>query len=200
MSVNGRIRNAIVELAKLAVLDKPNVIMATVDSVDVATRTCTCTTISNNTELQLLGVRLMAEVNDGMLIVPSKDSTVIIENTKDYPLIIMYSAIDKVFSVAGGSTFQIDKDGIKLDGDNFNGLVKVKELTDKINAVEKLLNDLINKYNSHTHAGSYPVAGGGGGTAAGTSAVTLAVESQTISPITKQSDIENTKVKHGDGS
>lgn len=194
MSVNSRIRNAIVDLAKLAVLDKPNVIMATVDSVDVATRTCTCTTISNNTELQLLGVRLMAEVNDGLLIVPSKDSTVIIENTKDYPMIIMYSAIDKVFSVAGGSTFQIDKDGIKLDGDGFNGLVKVKELTDKINAVEKLLNDLINKYNAHTHM-YVP-----GTLASIPTAVTTSVESQTISPITKQSDIENTKVMHGDGS
>ena len=200
MSDKSSIAHSIVQLAKMANLNMPNVYMATVDSVDIDSRTCTCTVISNNTELQLLGVRLMAEVNDGVLIVPAKDSTVIIENTKDFPLIIMFSSIDKQFIVAGGSTFQIDKDGLKLDGDKFNGLVKVKELTDKINNLEKLLNDLINKYNAHTHVGSYPVAGGGGGTAGGTSNPTLSTESGTISPITSQSDIENTKVKHGDGS
>ena len=181
--------------------DKLDVYYAYVNTYDAKTCSCSCTLVSGNSDIDLSSVNLMSESNDGLLILPTKDSTVLIGKTVNTPpYVLMFSQIDKILYIAGGSTIQVDKDGLKLDGDKFYGLVKVKELTDKINALEKLLNDLITQYNGHTHLGSYPVTGGGGGTASGTSAATTSLETGTISPITSQSDIENKKVKHGDGS
>ena len=174
--------------------DRPEVYVATVDSVDIGNRTCSCSLVSGSTDIALTNVKLMANVDDGMLITPTVGSTVIIESAPNIePYVSMFSGIDKVFQVAGGSTYQIDSDGIKLNGENFDGLVKVAKLTEKLNNIEDLLNDLITKYNAHTHP-YVNVA------APATTSPTTSLETGTIAPITSQSDIENTTVKHGDGS
>jgi hypothetical protein len=79
-------------------------------------------------------------------------------------------------------------DSIQLNGSNFDGLVKIQDLTTKLNNIENLLNQFIGIYNAHTHAVS--------GTA---TLVPNTLETQTLTP-TQQADIENTTVKHGDGS
>jgi hypothetical protein len=67
-------------------------------------------------------------------------------------------------------------------------VVKVIELTEKLNNLEQLLNDLVTKYNSHTHSG---VSTGGG-----MSGVTTALETGTLTP-TQRSEIENEQITHG---
>lgn len=86
---------------------------------------------------------------------------------------------------------QLLKKLVKCDSFVFNdgelgGLVKVIDLTEKLNNIEKLLNDLITKYNAHTH----------NVTAVGSpTGPSLAQETGTLVP-TKQNEIEDEKVKH----
>lgn len=186
-----RIREGLTALFK-QINGNNNAFSAEVTAVDVNTRSCTCIGISDQVGVTYNDVWLMPEICDGILYVPTVGSTVIIENNANLqPYIVMWSEIDKILWVGGGSAIQIDSDGIKLNGDAFDGLVKVAKLTEKLNDIENLLNDLITKYNSHTHILTLTMG-------TGTAATTLAQETGTIAPITSQSDIENTKVKHGD--
>ena len=69
------------------------------------------------------------------------------------------------------------------------GVIKIKELTDKLNKLVNEVDDLRSKYNGHTHNG---VAAGG---LAVTTSPTTSVQ---LSPITEfnKADYENTKFKH----
>ena len=186
-----RIREGLTALFK-QINGNNNAFSAEVTAVDVNTRSCTCIGISDQVGVTYNDVWLMPEICDGILYVPTVGSTVIIENNANLqPYIVMWSEIDKILWVGGGSAIQIDSNGIKLNGDAFDGLVKVAKLTEKLNDIENLLNDLITKYNAHTHP-YVNVA------APATTSPTTSLETGTIAPITSQSDIENAKVKHGD--
>lgn len=195
MSWQESVRKSIQALAETAKLkDKPDVYYAEVDSVNEAARTCSCTLISGTSDISLTQVNLMAEVNDGLLRLPTVGSTVYILSTPGVtPWVDVFSELDKIFYVAGGGTFLIWKDGIELMGKKYGGIPEVEALVKQINAIENLLNDIISKYNSHTHI--LTLSSG-----TGTAATTLTQETGTISPVTKRADLENTKVQHGDGS
>src|ERR1035437_7470485 len=94
-------------------------------------RTISVTPVTGNSDTQIDDVNLQADQGDGELQVPSDGSTVV----------VCLSAILDPFVICGQ-----DFDSIMWKGGNFGGLVKVKELTDKINAIEKLLNDLVIKF------------------------------------------------------
>lgn len=181
------------------IADKPDVYYAEVDSVDEATRTCSCTLISGTSDISLETVNLMAEINDGLLRIPTVGSTVYILSSKNVtPWVDMFSQLDKIYYIAGGNTFLITDTGIELMGKKYAGVPKVIDPDDsnagvlkKLNNIENIVNDLISKYNSHTHTG---VQTGGG-----TSGTTLALETNTLTP-TQQTDIENPHVQHGDNS
>jgi len=72
--------------------------------------------------------------------------------------------------------------GIELNGGEFGGLVKVEELTTKINNLENLLNSLVTKYNTHVHVTN------------GVPTVTLET---TILIETERANIENENITHG---
>lgn len=167
------IKEVIRKLAGQEYDDRVYTIDAEVLSVDEDNRTCECQSISGQASNVIPDVRLMASVDDGILILPAIGSNVtIILSTFTDPYVTGYSAIDKII----------------LRGGDLGGLVKVVELTDKLNKIENLLNDFISKYNSHTHAG---VQTGGG-----MSAVTLALEDQTLT-LTEKEEIENEKITQG---
>ena len=71
---------------------------------------------------------------------------------------------------------------IEFNGGEFGGLVKVIELTEKINNLENLVNSLVTKYNTHVHASN------------GVPTVTL--ETTVLTPTIKD-DIENINITHG---
>lgn len=165
------IQEAIQILSGTNLSDKVYAVDATVLSVDDGKRTCQVQVISgkaNNT----FTARLMSAVDDGFLIIPTIDSTVgVLMSDFTKPLIVQYSEVDKII----------------MRGGDLGGLVKVISLTDKINTIENKINDLILKYNSHTHN----VTAVGSPTGPG-----LQPESGTITP-TLRSDIENDKITHG---
>lgn len=172
--------------------DKPDVFLAEVDNVDEAARTCSCTLINGTSDISLDVVNLMAEVNDGLLRIPTKGSTVYILSTPNItPWVDVFSELDKIFYVAGGGTFLIADSGIELMGKKYGGLIEIEPLVDEINKIKKLLNDLIDKYNIHVHTG---VTTGGG------SSGTTTLPEHTELPPSDRSDFENIKVQHGDGT
>lgn len=210
MSNNRKIIEAVQKMSGTQLTDNVKLVAANVDSVNEAERTCVVTTISSQGSVTIEDVQLMASIDDGILLVPQIDSTVIVSySTFNAPYISLFSGLEKVLIVAGenNASVQIDKDGLLLeiadtkliinDGlTQFNdgslgGLVKVIELTQKLNNLENLVNGLITKYNSHTHT----VATTGTATAqTGTAAPTSATETQTLTP-TQRADIENELVK-----
>ncbi|HPX59820.1 MAG TPA: hypothetical protein PLL02_05250 [Bacteroidales bacterium] len=144
--------------------------------VDVSEVSCVVERVFDN--LQIKNVRLNATVksNDGLVIYPKKDSYVLvttIDNEKYF--VSQFSEIEKI-------TLDVTED-IFVNGGKNEGLVKIKELTEKLNALVSDFNAFVDIYSSHTHAVS--------GASTGAPSV----------PATKtenfnQSYYENEKIKH----
>lgn len=184
-----KITEAIQRLAGTQLTDEVYILICTVDSVDVDGRTCDCTAVGGTAITDIPGVQLMAEVDDGALYIPAIGSTVIVVYSKrNVPYIALYSELSALYYVVGDTTLDITNGLIKFNDGSFEGLVKVVELTQKLNALENKVNDLIATFNTHVHGG---VSTGGGSTATTATPVT-----GTLTPTT-QSEIENEKIIHG---
>jgi len=186
--------------------DNVHYIVAEVDSVDIDNRLCTVTTISGAESITIENVKLMPCVDDGVLLVPTVGSNVFVI-TSDYnqPFVAMVSEIDGAIITSGDGqiiiqnglisivqnnlsiAFQNGK--IQLNDGSYGGLVEVINLVTKLNNLENLVNDLISKYNIHTHILTLS-------TGTGTAAPTTTIETGTLTP-TQRSDIENTIITHG---
>ena len=134
------------------------------------------------------GVLLSPVPNDGMMLYPANKSTVKIGfSTKTTAFLLQASDLEKARITIGNCEYFIDKDGIKLHGDNFDGIAKVKELTEKYNNLENQVNSILAILKATViplaPSGTYPFA-------------SLYAAVNNLTP-TQQSEIENTKVKHG---
>jgi len=184
------IRNSIRTIANNGgAIDYSSVVFCVVDSVDEAKRTCNVTTISNEVELEIPDVYLQASTDNGFILYPKVGSDVaILLQEKVHPIVVMYSAVDKV--LASQPLWQFNK------GEN-GGMVKVIELTQKLNAVENDLNNLKTLLTSvltliNGNPPSAPVLG-----------LTLATNFAPLTPYTTavivptvQTEIEDTKITH----
>lgn len=204
---NRQIIEALQKMTGTLLKDNVHTFMATVDSVNEEKRTCTVTSVSGQGSITVENVQLMASVDDGFLLVPVIDSMVIVVySTYGKPFICLFSSLEKVLITAGenNASIQVDADGllfeiadtkiqvsdgeIKLNDGAMGGLVKVIQLTQKLNNLENKVNALITAYNTHVHTGVT--------TGAGSSAATPSTVSGNLTP-TNRGDIENDKVKHG---
>jgi hypothetical protein len=147
---------------------------ATVNSVDLDNRVCDCTSIEGRGANDYPNCRLMTEVDDGILIIPTIGSsvTILLSHNTD-PLIIGYSEVDQII----------------FRGGDLGGMVLVKSLLTKLNNLENAYNDLAAKFNSHTH----PITVTSG---TGSSLATTTQETKTLTP-TQQVDIENQNITQG---
>jgi hypothetical protein len=130
----------------------------------------TCTVKRNG--LQFTDVRLGAVVNENinnLLIVPKVGSMVLIAD--------MSAGQMRDLVIIGWS----EVDTITINGGEFGGLVKIQELTSKLNA-------LVTAFNSHTHTVATT------GTAAAQSGTAAAITSQAAE--FSKGDYENEKIKH----
>ena len=148
--------------------------VCTVDSVDLTNLTCYCVPINGDADIQ--EVRLMANIDNGFLLIPKVDSVVVVSFLSDSSAYV--SMVSKVSE-------------IQLNGTNYGGLIRVAELTTKLNNLENAFNQHMTLYNLHTHAG----------VTAGSSTTTPVVvpDTQTLTP-TIEADLENTTVLHGNGN
>lgn len=178
------IQEAISELAGTRTMDALNAVVAEVESVSREGRSCSCRTISGDSEIVFDGVQLMAAVDDGFLRIPAVGSTVIIAYSKKVqPFVVLFSELDAVVVVAGSSSVEMANDGsIVLNGGALGGLVQVGKLVEKLQGIEKSLQALTQMYNVHVHA------------SAGAPTVSL------VTPFTQntvQEDIENKNITQG---
>jgi hypothetical protein len=90
--------------------------VCTVDSIDLDKLICYC--IPLNGDADLVGVRLMANIDNGFLLIPEVNSIVVVSFLSDDSAYV--SLVSKVSEV-------------HLNGKNFNGLVKIVEQTAKLN-------------------------------------------------------------------
>lgn len=166
------IQQAVQILSGTHLQDKTMIFDAVVVSVDQKKRTCVVTAVGGKSA-NTFTARLMAAVDDGILVLPTVGSTVgILMSTFVKPMVIMHSGVDQVI----------------LRGGDLGGLVRVIDLTTKLNAIEDKVNDLITKYNSHVHPG---VTAG-----AGVTAPTASIEPGSLTR-TVRTDIENKNINHG---
>jgi hypothetical protein len=180
--MNADIINAIRQASGTHNTDFSTMVVCEIDGVDLSTRSCTCIPLGEKTSSALTGVQLMAAVDDGLLIEPVVGSTVIVCYSKrNVPYVAMFSEISKVTLIT--------VNGIQLQLGEFGGLVKVIELTEKINNLEIAYNSLVEKFNTHTHILALT-------TGTGTAAITAEPE-VTILTLTAREEIENDSITHG---
>jgi len=134
---NREIRDAIRKLTGTDLEDKHHAVNAEVTAVNVMARTCTCMPIGGNAVTEIINVQLMAEVDDGWLLIPAVNSTVRVSwTTRNLPYISMFSAIDNAYLIVNNT--------IQFQGGEFGGLTKTLELQTQLNKTNALLQAMIN--------------------------------------------------------
>lgn len=183
--MNRELRLAIEKLAGTHLKDVVSMLVCTVDSVDKDNQTCDCSPISGDAATSLPGVLLMAENDDGLVVFPAVDSTVVVAlSTRNDAYVFMYSEIDELLiTISNGEGAKATKYNIKAGSQQFNdgsfgGLVKITQLTTK-------LNNLITQLKAQLDLIATGIAAGGGSYSPGT-----------LSQFSK-TDYENDKIKHG---
>lgn len=185
-----QITQAIQTLAGTYNADTVHLITAEVDSVDIPSRSCSVTTISGKKTTAIENVKLMAAIDDGVLFVPTVGSTVMISYSNyNLPFIVQYSEVDQILFISGSRQVSIVDGKIMLNDGSFGGLIQIEKLVQKLNNLETLVNDLVTKFNSHTHILTLT---SGTGTAAPTASPETTTLVQTI-----RNNIENTSITHG---
>lgn len=147
--------------------------ICTVNAVDETARTIDCTPI-NEDDAPVLGVNLQANQDGavGVAAFPAVGSYVVVAFLgKSAGVVVLTEELTKI-SLAigettaeiidghidmqvGKTTIEISPDGVVINGGDNDGMVKIKELTDKLNA-------FIDAFNGHTHtiqAGNVNVTG-----------------------------------------
>lgn len=181
-------RTAIKLIAGTLNVDIVQIINCEVLSVDKSARTCNVKPLSGRSDTEIDDVGLMPEKNDGELKIPSIGSTVgVAMSTQVDPYVISWSDLDEWYLVIGKTIIDVLSGSIKLGDGTYHGLVKVGDLTTKLNNLETLVNDILSGLQGIT----VTIPSGGG-------AVPFA-PFFTESPLTptQQSDIENDKITHG---
>jgi hypothetical protein len=157
-------RNIIDAIRELAKNDEEVYsIVCTVTSVDNSNKTCVCEPINGNAEL--LDVKLMAQNKEGFLLIPKVNSMIVVTMiNKHTGYVAMCSEVSEV----------------QLNGDNYDGLIKINELTTKLNA-------LVNAINVQLPLIATGIVAGGG------------AYTPTLMSVFNKSDYENLTVKQGNG-
>lgn len=180
--------------------------ICTIDAVDVEARTVDCSPLDESAPL--VGVNLQAnqDAGTGVVAIPAPGSYVVVGFlSPSAAVVILTEKIDRYLVDIGDAraritdgqidiavkdtTVKVDSSGIVMNGGRLGGLVKIQELTDK-------LNELIDAFNAHTHE----IATGGIAVTGSATAQSNAAPVSVPAIIAKQkhvsvSDYENPKIK-----
>lgn len=135
-------------------LDKNEFYLKTGKATDIELNTFTFTFTPNDQGAAVEGVRLKSIQTPGggsFVIVPEQDSFVTVGFFSQTTAICLHVELAASITLEAG-TFTIN-------GGNNGGLININELTDKLNGLQKTVNDFITTFSSHTHPGVQP--GGG---------------------------------------
>lgn len=180
MGGDRKIKEAIETMAGFKYADNVKLVKCEVISVDENKRTCNVTTTGGVVEFDINDVSLMASLDDGLLVIPTVGSDVIVcYNSKNVKYICQFSEINKVLIIIGDTTVEVKDGSIKFNDGSFDGLVKISDLTSKLNDMVAKINIELGKIQTGI------IAGGGSYTPT------------SLSNFNK-SDYENTKITHGE--
>ena len=180
--------------------------VCTVDAVDSNARTVDCSPLDESAPLVGVNLHANQDADAGVVAIPAVGSYVVVGFlSSSAAVVILTEKIDQyvvnigeaharitagqIDIAAKDTTVKIDSSGIVMNGGGLGGLVKVQELTNK-------LNELIDAFNAHTHeimTGGIAVTGSA---TAQSNAAPVAIPA-----ITKKqqhvsaSDYENAKIK-----
>ena len=135
-------------------------LVCTVDEVDKTARTIDCTPI--NEGAPLLGVNLQAnqEADFGLCLFPEKGSFVVVGFVADGAagVVLLTEKIESAEIVIGDTSAVMDADGVRIDtekmsahinresiifnGGDLGGLIKIEDLTKRLNLIENDINKL----------------------------------------------------------
>ena len=175
------IKEAIQKLAGSFKEDKTSIFLGSVKSVQESERTCTVTQLTNDIEIE--GIFLTAEKNDGFLQVPAISSTVlVITSTNSERYVALFSEIEYV-------KIYTNKE-IWLNGDGLGGIAIVEKIQNNLDSIKSYLDTLKLAISSGITAVGIGVLANGG-----TGASTF--ESSMIAAAINFQDMENKNVKHG---
>ncbi|MBD5345470.1 MAG: hypothetical protein HDR90_10940 [Bacteroides sp.] len=180
-------------------------LVCTVDAVDKSARTVDCSPI--NEGAPLLGVNLQAnqEGESGVCLFPEIGSYIVVGFVADGAagVVLLTEKIESAEIVIGDTSAVISADGVRIDvgdisanlskstvtfnGGDLGGLVKVENLTKRLNIIENDINELKTIFTTWS-----PLAQDGGA-ALKTAAISWFGSKLTPS---QRSDYENEKVKH----
>ena len=181
--------------------------VCTVDAVDAEARTVDCTPLDEGAPL--LGVNLQAnqESGEGVVLLPALGSYVVVSFlAPSVAVVVLTEKVDKIGLKIGDTTAEvvdgqvdiavrdttvkISPEGVVINGGGLGGMVKIAELTQK-------LNEFIAAFNSHTHtlpSGTVAVAGSPSAQSNPAPIAVPAIASR--HPSVSVSDYEDEKVKH----
>lgn len=198
------IRDAIKQLAKGSA--DVHSLICVVDAVDKEKRTVDCSPIDESAPLLSVNLQANQESKHGIVVYPKVGSYVVVSFVAEGSagVVTLTDEIDSVevvieqnkatlnnevatIQVGDDASIEITSNGIVMNGGGFGGLIKIEELTKKIN-------DLIDAFNSHTHTIPTIITNGSATTQ---TAVQVAVPA----PLSKavklnKADYEDVKVKH----
>lgn len=185
-----KIGDLIKQLAGTFGADEVYLLPCTVDSVDLSTRSCNCTPVGGNATTELPDVKLMADVDDGVLIEPAIGSLVLVMLSKrTAAMVIMYSEIAGITMIAGDMGLKLTANGIVMNGGGYGGLIKINELKTQLEKNNSLLSALID-----TLSGAPIAEPGNGAPSALQQALAVAIQGKALANF---KDIENTNITHG---
>lgn len=184
-----------------------SLLVGTVSAVDTEARTVDVEPI--NEDAPILGVNLQAnqEATVGVVLFPRKGSYVAVAMLSGYAagVVVLTEDVESIeVNINDGTKLTITEDGISLNvkdgitldiddsaavfnGGDLGGLIKIKELTDKLNAIEKDINKLKTVFSSWVPAPQ------DGGAVLKKSVSSWASKQLTLS---KRGDYEDETVKH----
>lgn len=164
------------------------VVVGKVTEINENEATCTVAIQGEPTRYDVQ-LRSVVSDNNGFVIIPELNSYIllgIINNNPVHSFVIAYSNIQKVLiKNTDGITLEIS-DTIKLNGNQYGGLVKINKLVQRLNAIENAFNQLLNDYKTHNHL--HPQ---------GPTTGLLIPNTQMPIDNTTVNELENTKVQHG---
>ncbi len=165
--------------------------VCTVDSVDYDTRTVDCTPIDESAPILAANLQANQQSKTGVVTYPKIGSYVVVGFLNQATAVVLLcDEIERIEFAIGEITAQVDVSGMVINGGGFGGLVKVGELTDK-------LNELIDAFNEHTHTLPSSSVAVTGSPSAQSNPQPITVPAITgKSEKFNRSDYENEKVKH----
>lgn len=116
-------------------VDQVYLVTGMVTAINETAGTCTVEAISGNATTEIKNVEFQTVVSDGILIIPRLNSEVKVLFSKyTDPFIVQYSEVEKIYLSAEITQWE--------DG-SLGGMVKVIDLTQKLNDIENKINTII---------------------------------------------------------